>query len=111
MRTQPASGPAASGAPASGVNGTKGSSEASAVAPIGRTPSVLRYHWLASILMAAGVALRVLAQMAYHPAIIYIDTLKYLYGSWPGSDPIGYKVPLKAILLVGNLGTVEVVQH
>ncbi len=23
--------------------------------------------------------LRVLAQMAYHPAIIYIDTLKYLY--------------------------------
>ena len=139
MRTQPASRPAASGAPASGVNGTKGSSAASAVtatampwhsahsgvggaggwiarrnsavALIGRTPSVLRYHWLASILIAAGVALRVLAQMAYHPAIIFIDTLKYLYGSWPGSDPIGYKVPLKAILLVGNLGTVEVVQH
>src|SRR5260221_5289516 len=139
MRTQPASGPAASGAPASGVNGTKGSPAApavtatampwhsahsgiggaggwiacrnSAVALIGRTPSVLRYHWLASILIAAGVALRVLAQMAYHPAIIFIDTLKYLYGSWPGSDPIGYKLPLKAILLVGNLGTVEVVQH
>ncbi len=49
--------------------------------------------------------------MAYHPAIIFIDTLKYLYGSWPGSDPIGYKAPLRAILAVGNLGTVEVVQH
>jgi hypothetical protein len=97
----------------SGIGGAGGwiARRNSAVALIGRTPSVLRYHWLASILIAAGVALRVLAQMAYHPAIIFIDTLKYLYGSWPGSDPIGYKVPLKAILLVGNLGTVEVVQH
>ena len=139
MRTQPASGPAASGVSASGVNETNGSSAASAaaaavapghsaraglngaggwvarrssaVALIGKTPSVLRYHWLASILIAAGVAVRVLAQIAYHPAIIYIDTLKYLYDSWPGSDPVGYKVPLKLILLVGDLGTVEVVQH
>ena len=72
---------------------------------------MLRYHWLASILIGLGVVLRVLAQMAYHPAIIYIDTLKYLYDAWPGSDPVGYKVPLKAILAVGSLGTVEVVQH
>jgi hypothetical protein len=139
MRTQPASGPAASGVSASGVNGANGSSAISAaaatvvpghssraalngtgewvarrsraVALIGKTPSVLRHHWLASILIAAGLAFRVLAQMAYHPAIIYIDTLKYLYHSWPGSDPVGYKVPLKLILLVGDLGTVEVVQH
>jgi len=139
MRTQPASGPAASEAPASEVNGTNGSSAAAAaaatvapgdssrtglngaggwiagrnssVALIGKIRSVLRYHWLASILIAAGIAFRVLAQMAYHPAIIYIDTLKYLYHSWPGSDPVGYKVPLKLILLVGDLGTVEVVQH
>ena len=72
---------------------------------------MLRTHWLASILIAGGIVLRALAQMAYHPAIIYIDTLKYLYDSWPGSDPVGYKVPLKLILLVGDLGTVEVVQH
>jgi hypothetical protein len=75
------------------------------------TPAVLRHHWLASILIGLGVALRALAQMAYHPAIIYIDTLKYLYDAWPGSDPVGYKVPLKAILAVGSLGTVELVQH
>src|SRR5258707_14531892 len=139
MRTEPRSGPPASEAPASGVNGTKGRSAASAaaaaatpghssragrsgagrwiarrhsaVALIGKTPSVLRYHWLASILIAAGIALRVLAQMAYHPAIIYIDTLKYLYNAWPGSDPVAYHVPLRLILLVGDLGTVEVVQH
>jgi hypothetical protein len=82
-----------------------------ALALLRRTPGVLRYHWLASIVIAAGVALRVLAQMAYHPAIIYIDTLKYLYDAWPGSDPVGYKVPLKLILLFGDLGTVEVIQH
>lgn len=128
MRTQPASGPAASGASASdsamapGIARTSranGSSPAlpvpvasrEALALIRRTPAVLRYHWLASAVIAAGVALRVLAQMAYHPAIIYIDTLKYLYDAWPGSDPVGYKVPLKLILLVGNLGTVELVQH
>jgi hypothetical protein len=74
-------------------------------------PAMLGHHWLASILIAAGVVLRALAQMAYHPAIIYIDTLKYLYDAWPGSDPVGYKVPLKAILAVGDLGTVELVQH
>ena len=78
---------------------------------LGKTPGMLRTHWMASILIAAGVALRVLAQLAYHPAIIYIDTLKYLYDSWPGSDPVGYKVPLKLILVFGDLGTVEVVQH
>jgi hypothetical protein len=76
-----------------------------------KIPPMLRTHWLASILIVGGVVLRALAQMAYHPAIIYIDTLKYLYSAWPGSDPVGYKIPLKAILLVGDLGTVEVVQH
>jgi hypothetical protein len=82
-----------------------------AAARIRRIPLVLRHHWLASILIGLGIVLRALAQMAYHPAIIYIDTLKYLYDNWPGSDPVGYKVPLKAILAVGTLGTVEVVQH
>ncbi|HUZ50937.1 MAG TPA: hypothetical protein VMU94_00195 [Streptosporangiaceae bacterium] len=81
------------------------------LALIGKIPSMLRVHWLVSILLVGGLVLRVLAQMAYHPAIIYIDTLKYLYDNWPGSDPVGYKVPLKIILAVGDLGTVEVVQH
>src|SRR6266566_5990573 len=83
----------------------------SAVALIRRIPGMLRVHWLASILIALGIVLRALAQIAYHPAIIYIDTLKYLYDAWPGSDPVGYKVPLKLILAVGDLGTVELVQH
>ncbi len=78
---------------------------------IARVLAVLGRHWLAAGLLAAGLALRVLAVMAYHPALLYVDTLKYLYGAWPAADPLGYKVILKPILLVGDLGTVAVIQH
>jgi hypothetical protein len=76
-----------------------------------RVTSVLRQHWLAGLLLAAGIALRVVTQMAYHPAILYVDSLKYLYDAWLGSDPLGYKVLLDSVLRVGDLGTVAVVQH
>jgi hypothetical protein len=72
---------------------------------------LLRRHWLVSILLAAGLGLRVLSVLAYHPALLYIDTVKYLYGVYPGADPLGYRLALRAILLVGDLGTVAVVQH
>ncbi len=64
-----------------------------------------------TVLLLAGLVLRVLAQVAYRPALLYIDTLKYLYNAWPGTDPLGYKGVLKAILLVGNLQVVTAVQH
>src|SRR5208282_2979021 len=48
---------------------------------------------------------------AYHPAIFYIDSVKYLYRGWQGSDPLGYKVPLKIVLAFGDLGTVTAMQH
>ena len=72
---------------------------------------VLRQHWLAALLFAVGIALRAIAMAAYHPALLYVDSLKYLYGAWPGSDPIGYEVPLKAVLLVGDLGLMALLQH
>jgi hypothetical protein len=79
------------------------------------TPSqlipALRRNWLASALLGVGLALRVLTQESYHPALLYIDSIKYLYGVWPGQDPLGYDVPLRGILLVGSLGTVEAAQH
>lgn len=64
-----------------------------------------------SALLAAGLVLRVLAQLAYRPALIYVDTLKYLYGASPGADPLGYRIVLKVILVPGGLGTVAAVQH
>jgi hypothetical protein len=70
-----------------------------------------RPHWPFAIALAAGLALRILAQVAYHPALIYIDSIKYLYNAYPGADPVGYKAPLRAILAVGDLGTVTAVQH
>ena len=64
-----------------------------------------------ALLLLAGLVLRLLAQLAYRPALLYIDSLKYLYNAWAGTDPLGYKGVLKAILLVGNVQTVAAVQH
>ena len=76
-----------------------------------RAVAAVRRHWLVSVLLAAGLVLRVLSLVAYQPAIIYIDTLKYLYGASPGADPLGYRLLLKTILPLGDLGTVALVQH
>jgi hypothetical protein len=76
-----------------------------------RLAVAVRRHWLISVLLLAGLVLRVLAQVAYRPALLYIDSLKYLYGAWPGNDPLGYNVVLKGLLLVGNLAAVVAIQH
>jgi hypothetical protein len=68
-------------------------------------------NWLFTLLLLAGLVLRVLTQVAYRPALLYIDSVKYLYNAWPGTDPVGFKVPLKFLLLLGNLQTVAAVQH
>jgi hypothetical protein len=72
--------------------------------------AALRRNWVAAILIAAGVVLRVLVQLAYRPALFYQDTTRYLYHA-DGNDPAGYRVPLRAILLVGNLDMVPLFQH
>jgi len=82
-----------------------------ATAPAHLAAAVLRRHWLAAALLAAGLVLRVLAQFAYRPALFYIDTTRYLYNDAPGMDPVGYKGPLRAILAVTNVNTVAAVQH
>ena len=74
-------------------------------------PAVLRENWPAVVLLAAGLALRMLAQFAYRPAIFYIDTPRYLLNQAPGMDPLGYKAVLRAITAVANLDTVIVIQH
>jgi hypothetical protein len=71
---------------------------------------VLRRHWLAAVLLAAGLVLRVLAQLAYRPAL-FLDATRYLYDSY-GNDPVGYEGPLRAILwAAGNFNAVVAVQH
>jgi hypothetical protein len=81
-----------------------------AAGPAGRLAAVLRQHWLATALVTLGVVLRLMTQFAYRPALLYIDSVKYLYDS-QGNDPEGYKAPLRAILAVANLNAVAAVQH
>src|ERR1019366_3027843 len=72
--------------------------------------ALLLRHWLLAVLLAASLVLRVLAQVAYRPALLYIDSIKYLYIA-NGADPVGYRVLLKPLLAVGNLDLVAAVQH
>ena len=72
--------------------------------------ALLRRHWLLAVLLAAGLILRILAQAAYRPALIFSDSIRYLQRSG-GNDPLGYRVLLKPVLLVGNLDMVAAVQH
>ena len=76
-----------------------------------RLATVLRRHWLVAALLAAGLVLRVLAQLTYRPVLFYIDTTRYLYNVAPGMDPLGYKGVLRAVAFVGGLGAVAAVQH
>ena len=82
-----------------------------AVARAHLAAAVLRRHWLAAVLLAAGLALRALAQFAYRPALFYIDTTRYLYNDAQGMDPVGYKGPLRVLLAVTNFNTIAAVQH
>src|SRR5262249_19834645 len=44
-----------------------------------RLVAVLRRHWLITVLLLAGLLLRVAALIAYRPILFYIDSTKYLY--------------------------------
>ena len=78
----------------------------------------LRRHWVLALLIAAGLVLRVVTQFAYEPALLFIDSKKYLFGTrfghgaWGSFDPIGYTLlVLKPVLMFGNLGVVALLQH
>jgi len=71
---------------------------------------LLRRHWIFAALLVAAVGLRVITQIAYRPALFYIDSYKYLTGS-SGYDPEGYRFLLAPILWVGNLAWVPAFQH
>ena len=79
-----------------------------------RMPSTItlaRQHWLFTTLLTAGLVLRVLAQIAYRPALLYTDSTKYLLGAYPGDDPTGYQVAIKPVLVLGNLDLIVAIQH
>jgi hypothetical protein len=74
------------------------------------TAALGRRHWIIVILLTAGVGLRVVTQLAYRPALFYIDSYKYLTGS-SGIDPEGYRFLMAPVLWAGNLAVVPALQH
>jgi len=83
-----------------------------------RIGEALRRHWLLTLLIAAGLVLRMISQFAYEPALLFFDSKKYLFGTdfgasaWGSYDPIGYTLlMLKPVLMFGDLGLVVLLQH
>jgi hypothetical protein len=75
----------------------------------------LRRHWLLLLLLVGGITLRVLAWLAYQPALLYIDTFRYLRNldtlAPTDLNPLGYTLVLKALFQVGGIAFVAAVQH
>ena len=81
-----------------------------------RASKLARKHWVFGSLLLAGLVLRVAAQIGYRPALLYIDSKKYLFGTevrtWGAFDPLGYLLLiLRPVLRFGNLAVVAVLQH
>src|SRR5437764_13886115 len=69
---------------------------------------LVRRHWMFWLLLAGGLVLRSMAQIAYEPALLFIDSKKYIFGTdftntiWCAFDSLGYALLiLRPILLVG----------
>ena len=62
------------------------------------TVNLARRHWMFWLLLAGGLVLRGIAQVAYEPALLFIDSKKYIFGTdftntiWGSFDPLGYSL-------------------
>jgi len=70
----------------------------------------VRRHCLFLLVLTAGLVLRVLAGTAYRPALLYIDSVKYLEGSVT-TAPQGYQALIRLLEPAGGLALVAAVQH
>ena len=70
----------------------------------------VRRHCLFLLVLTAGLVLRVLAGTAYRPALLYIDSIKYLEGSVT-TAPQGYQALIRLLEPAGGLALVAAVQH
>ena len=82
------------------------------------TVDLVRRHWLFWLLLAGGLVLRAVAQIAYEPALLFIDSKKYIFGTdftnnvWGSFDPLGYSLlVLRPVLMVADLAFAALLQH
>src|SRR6201996_5036079 len=73
--------------------------------------ALARRHWMLTALLVAGLGLRVVTQLAYRPALLYIDSPKYLVDGLQKYDPQGYRVVLAPLTWLGDLALVAGFQH
>ena len=80
---------------------------------------LVRRHWMFWLLLAGGLVLRAIAQVAYEPALLFIDSKKYIFGTdfnntiWGSFDPLGYSLLiLRPVLMFGrSLAYAALAQH
>jgi len=70
----------------------------------------VRRHCFFLLVLTAGLVLRVLAGTAYRPALLYIDSVKYLEGSVT-TAPQGYQALIRLLEPAGGLALIAAVQH
>jgi hypothetical protein len=87
---------------------TDGTSRLGGLLMAARAPA--RRHWLFTIVFCAGLSLRILTQAAYSPALVYIDSYRYLRGD-SSLDPLGYLALLWPLQRAGGLAAVAAAQH
>jgi hypothetical protein len=80
----------------------------------------LRRHWLFAVVAGCAAGLRVVVQLAYQPALIFPDSVRYLQyahnfvtGSWAPDwlRTSGYSLMLIPAVLTHNLAVVAAIQH
>ncbi|HEY8338935.1 MAG TPA: glycosyltransferase family 2 protein, partial [Egibacteraceae bacterium] len=96
--------------------GRRGGGRHRRVGPVRRTAAVLGRHWPLLALLAAGLVLRLLAQLAYLPAGIYFDSGRYLRAAHTleasGLSPIGYSLlVVRPLLALGDLTWLPAANH
>ena len=83
-------------------------------------PGWLRRHWLVVVLLVLGAGLRGVVFAAYHPALIFPDSVRYLqyafrfvHGHWTVDDQrqSGYSVLITPAIYHKNLWLIPLAQH
>ena len=80
----------------------------------------LRRHWLVAALLVLAAALRAVVFAAYHPALVFPDSVRYLQyaqsfadGRWTvdGLRQSGYSVLIIPVMLLHDMWIIPLVQH
>src|SRR4029453_3541558 len=76
-----------------------------------RSPAPGREHWLLTALLAGGRVRGGGTQIAHRPVLFYIDSMKYLFGAYPGNAPPGYQILIRPLLAVADPSFLAALQH